>query len=98
MICPAEQTCIVDSEVYDEMLAEFERMGAHLLTTEQAEALTEFAFGCGDKVNMAALGQQAPELAARAGFTVPRGDQDPPGRRSRPTSTSSPPTRWCRRS
>ena len=71
VICPAEQTCIVDSVVYDEMLAEFQRMGAHLLTTAQADALTEFAFGCGDKVNMAALGQQAPELAARAGFTVP---------------------------
>ena len=71
VICPAEQTCIVDAEVYDEMVAEFERMGAHLLTAEQVDALAEFAFGCGDTVNMAALGQQAPELAARAGFTVP---------------------------
>jgi len=71
VICPAEQTCIVDTEVYDEMLAEFQRMGAHLLTAQQADALTAFAFGCGDRVNMAALGQQAPELAARSGFTVP---------------------------
>ncbi|HEX6874956.1 MAG TPA: bifunctional acetaldehyde-CoA/alcohol dehydrogenase [Nocardioidaceae bacterium] len=71
VICPAEQTCIVDDEVYDEMVAEFERMGAHLLTQEQAGALSEFAFGCGDKVNMEALGQQAPELAKRAGFEVP---------------------------
>jgi len=71
MICPAEQTCIVDDEVYDEMLAEFERMGAHLLTREQTDALAEFAFGCGERVNMKAIGQQAPELAARAGFSVP---------------------------
>jgi acetaldehyde dehydrogenase/alcohol dehydrogenase len=71
VICPAEQTCIVDDEVYDEMLAEFERMGAYVLTPEQTDALAEFAFGCGDKVNMEALGQQAPELAARAGFEVP---------------------------
>ena len=70
MICPAEQTCIVDDAVYDEMVGEFQRMGAHLLTAEQADALAEFAFGCGDTVNLAALGQQAPELAARAGFTV----------------------------
>jgi acetaldehyde dehydrogenase / alcohol dehydrogenase len=70
VICPAEQTCIVDEPVYDELLAEFQRMGAHLLTTEQVDALVEFAFGCGDRVNMAALGQQAPELAKRAGFTV----------------------------
>ncbi|MGN6131132.1 MAG: bifunctional acetaldehyde-CoA/alcohol dehydrogenase [Nocardioidaceae bacterium] len=73
VICPAEQTCIVDEEVYDETVAEFERMGAHLLTDTEVAALADFAFGCGDKVNMAALGQQAPELAARAGFTVPPG-------------------------
>ena len=71
VICPAEQTCIVDDEVYDEMLAEFERMGAYLLTGEQTDALAEFAFGHGDKVNMAALGQPASELAERAGFSVP---------------------------
>ncbi len=71
VICPAEQTCIVDDAVYDEMVAEFERMGAFLLSKEQTDALSEFAFGCGDKVNMEALGQQAPELARRAGFEVP---------------------------
>jgi acetaldehyde dehydrogenase/alcohol dehydrogenase len=73
VICPAEQTCIVDDEVYDEIVDEFTRMGAHLLSEEEANQLSEFAFGCGDKVNMAALGQQAPELATRAGFTVPEG-------------------------
>ncbi len=71
VICPAEQTCIVDDEVYDEMVAEFQRMGAHLLTEAETDAIAEFAFGCGDKVNMEALGQQAPQLAARAGFEVP---------------------------
>jgi len=74
VICPAEQTCIIDAEVYDEVLAEFVRMGAHVLTDAEADALAEFAFGCGDeptsKVNMEALGQPAPELAARAGITV----------------------------
>ena len=71
VICPAEQTCIVDDEVYDELVAEFTLMGAHLLTAEEADALAEFAFGCADKVNMEALGQQAPDLARRAGFEVP---------------------------
>lgn len=71
VICPAEQTCIVDDEVYDDLVSEFERMGAHVLTPEQVDALAEFAFGCTDKVNLAALGQQAPELARRAGFEVP---------------------------
>jgi acetaldehyde dehydrogenase/alcohol dehydrogenase len=73
VICPAEQTCIVDDAVYDETVAEFTRMGAHLLAADDVSKLADFAFGCGDKVNMAALGQQAPELAARAGITVPPG-------------------------
>ncbi|HEX3223996.1 MAG TPA: bifunctional acetaldehyde-CoA/alcohol dehydrogenase [Nocardioides sp.] len=72
VICPAEQTCIVDDEVADAMLAEFARMGAHLLTPEQVDLLVGFAFH-DDSVNMAALGQQAPELAARAGFEVAAG-------------------------
>ncbi len=71
VICPAEQTCIVDDEVYDETVAELERMGAYVMSPEQTDAVSEFAFGCADKVNMDALGQQAPELARRAGFEVP---------------------------
>ena len=70
VICPAEQTCIVDEPVFDEVLAEFDRMGATLLTDAQAAELARFAFGEGDRVNPAALGQSAPELALRAGFTV----------------------------
>jgi Alcohol dehydrogenase, class IV len=73
VICPAEQTCIIDDVIYDDVLAEFGRMGGQLLTPEQADKLSEFAFGSGDKVNMSALGQQAPKLAKRAGFTVPPG-------------------------
>ena len=73
VICPAEQTCIIDDEIYDEMIAEFERMGARMLSPEEAAKITEFAFGCGDKVSMDAVGQKAPELAARAGFSVPPG-------------------------
>ena len=70
VICPAEQTCIIDDEIYDEVVAEFERMGARLLTDEEAGKIAEFAFGCGDKVSLDAVGQRASELAARAGFTV----------------------------
>ncbi len=70
VICPAEQTCIVDEEIYDDVVEEFARMGGHLLTANQVDALAEFAFGCGDRVNLEALGQQAATLAARAGFTV----------------------------
>lgn len=71
VICPAEQTCIIDDEIYDPMIAEFKKMGAHLLSAGEAAKIAEFAFGCGDKVAMDAVGQKAPELAARAGFSVP---------------------------
>ena len=71
VICPAEQTCIIDDEIYDDVIAEFERMGARLLTDDEAAKIAGFAFGCGDKISMEAVGQRASELAARAGFTVP---------------------------
>ncbi|OBH82108.1 bifunctional acetaldehyde-CoA/alcohol dehydrogenase [Mycobacterium sp. E2989] len=70
VICPAEQTCIIDDEVYDEAMAEFERMGARVLTAAEATAVAQFAFGCGDKISHEAVGQKASELAARAGFSV----------------------------
>jgi acetaldehyde dehydrogenase/alcohol dehydrogenase len=70
VICPAEQTCIVDDVVYDEMVAELQRLGSHLLSTEETDRLAEFAFGCEDKVNLDAMGQPAAELARRAGIEV----------------------------
>jgi acetaldehyde dehydrogenase/alcohol dehydrogenase len=71
VICPAEQTIIIDDEVYDEVVAEFVRMKAYLLNEDEASALALFAFGEEDKVNLNALGQAAPELARRAGLDVP---------------------------
>jgi acetaldehyde dehydrogenase / alcohol dehydrogenase len=38
VICPAEQTCVVDDEIYDEVVAEFQRMGAHLLTPDRGRS------------------------------------------------------------
>ena len=75
VICPAEQTCVVDDAIYDEVVAEFERMGARLLSGDQVERLSAFAFGCEDKVNLAALGQSAPALAERAGIEAGPADK-----------------------
>ncbi|WP_088288529.1 bifunctional acetaldehyde-CoA/alcohol dehydrogenase [Kineosporia sp. A_224] len=74
VICPAEQTLVIDDVVHDRVVGEFCRLGAHLLTAQEQATLTEFAFGRpGDegRVNLAALGQTAPQLAERAGITVP---------------------------
>lgn len=72
VICPAEQTVIIDDEVYDQVVDEFVRMGAYLMSEQEAKTLAEFAFhDGGEKVNVMALGQKAPELARRAGLEVP---------------------------
>lgn len=72
VICPAEQTIIIDHEVFDEVVAEFVHMGAYLMSDDETVALADFVFeGGGGKVNMRALGQRAPELASRAGIEVP---------------------------
>jgi acetaldehyde dehydrogenase / alcohol dehydrogenase len=70
VICPAEQTCVVDQDIYDTVVAEFERMGAQVLTEDQVAQLSEFAFGGDDKMQLEAVGLSAPELARRAGFEV----------------------------
>jgi acetaldehyde dehydrogenase/alcohol dehydrogenase len=75
VICPAEQTCVVDDTIYDEVVAEFQRMGARLLTDADTARLAEFTFGCGDRVNLAALGQPAPVLAERAGIEAGPADK-----------------------
>ncbi len=67
VICPAEQTCVIDDAIYDEVVVEFERMGARLLTPEETDRIAEFAFGC-DRVNPEALGQAASVLEQRAGL------------------------------
>src|SRR6185503_10680394 len=44
VICPAEQTCIVDDAVWDDCLAEMQRMGARLLTGDEVDALAAVSF------------------------------------------------------
>ncbi len=68
VICPAEQTCVVDDAIYDEVSAELQRMGAHLLRPGDVDKLADFVFGCDGPVNLAALGRPAGELAALAGI------------------------------
>jgi acetaldehyde dehydrogenase/alcohol dehydrogenase len=75
VICPAEQTCVIDDAIYDQTVGEFVRMGARLLTAEEGERLTRFAFSDEGKVNPGALGQAAPALAARAGLEVHPADK-----------------------
>jgi acetaldehyde dehydrogenase / alcohol dehydrogenase len=75
VICPAEQTCVIDEPIYDEMLEEFRRMGAHVLTEEQSIALAEQSFEPDGRVHLQVLGQSCANLGALAGFEASETDK-----------------------
>jgi len=75
VICPAEQTCVIDEPIYDQVIEEFQRMGARLLTDEQAAALAARAFTDEGKVQLDVLGQSCVNLAGLAGFETSDGDK-----------------------
>ncbi|MFC4463677.1 bifunctional acetaldehyde-CoA/alcohol dehydrogenase [Streptomyces xiangluensis] len=78
MICASEQAVILDTEIYEEALAEFRTLHAHLATAEEKAKLEAFLFptdkaaggGCEPKVNAAAVGQNPAWIAEQAGFSV----------------------------
>ena len=70
VICPAEQTCVVDDPVYDELAAEFERMGAQILDEEQVERLAAELVEADGSIALGALGQSCLNIAAMGGIEV----------------------------
>jgi acetaldehyde dehydrogenase / alcohol dehydrogenase len=68
VICPAEQTCVIDEPIYEEMLEEFTRMGARVLSDEQTDALAAKSFAPDGRMELQALGQSCANLAALGGF------------------------------
>jgi len=68
VICPAEQTCVVDDAAYDQMVAELERMGARVLSREESDALAQATVAEDGRISMAALGRSCADLAAMAGL------------------------------
>jgi acetaldehyde dehydrogenase / alcohol dehydrogenase len=75
VICPAEQTCVIDEAIYQAALDEFQRMGARLLTDEQTEALAARSFTDEGKVQLDVLGQSCVNLAGLAGFEAVEQDK-----------------------
>ena len=54
---PGQQTCIIDEAIYDAMVAEFQRMGARLLSDDdEVAALSAAAFDNG-AVQLQTVGQ-----------------------------------------
>ncbi|WP_425956453.1 bifunctional acetaldehyde-CoA/alcohol dehydrogenase [Xylanimonas sp. McL0601] len=79
VVCASEQAAIIDTEIYDEALAEFRKLHAYVVTPEEKAKLEEYFFGvtadsancAGAKLNAAVVGKSAVWLAEQAGFTVP---------------------------
>jgi acetaldehyde dehydrogenase/alcohol dehydrogenase len=70
VICPAEQTCVIDDAIYDAMIAEFQRMGARVLSTAETADLAAKSFTPEGRMDFAALGQSCVRLGELAGFTA----------------------------
>ncbi|MFE2251504.1 bifunctional acetaldehyde-CoA/alcohol dehydrogenase [Streptomyces lavendulae] len=81
MICASEQAVILDAEIYEQGLAEFERLGAHVVSSAEKTKLEQFVFGttaraadcAGGRLNPAVVGRSPRWIAEQAGFTVPEG-------------------------
>ncbi len=75
VICPAEQTCVIDAEIYDDVIVEFQRMGARLLDDEQVERLADLAFLDSGLPNIEAVGRTPADLMTKAGCEPQPGDK-----------------------
>jgi acetaldehyde dehydrogenase/alcohol dehydrogenase len=79
MVCASEQAVILDAEIYDEALAEFKIVHAHLCTADEKAKLEQLIFGvtasgancAGAKLNPNVVGKSPQWIAEQAGFTVP---------------------------
>ena len=79
MICASEQAVIVDKEVYEEVVAEFEKFHAYFVNKKEKELLENYLFGgkcdchhCSAALNPNVVGKTAEWIAREAGFEVPQ--------------------------
>jgi acetaldehyde dehydrogenase/alcohol dehydrogenase len=75
VICPAEQTLVVDDAIHDEFVAELERMGARVLAGPEVDALAAVAFDADGRARIEALGHSCVDLAALAGIGASERDK-----------------------
>ncbi|MBQ3094204.1 MAG: bifunctional acetaldehyde-CoA/alcohol dehydrogenase [Clostridia bacterium] len=71
VICASEQAVIVRDTVYDTVKAEFEKRGCHFLSPDELDAMRQTMFING-ALNAKIVGQSARDIAALAGFDVPK--------------------------
>ena len=70
MICASEQSCIVDSKIYDEVKKEFQKRGCYFLNEEEKDKVRKTIIING-ALNAKIVGQKAYTIADLAGVKVP---------------------------
>ncbi len=73
MICASEQAIIVDEEIADQLLAEFQKYGTHVLSDAERAKLEDFMVTEKGGIAASVVGQSAAEIARGAGIEVPEG-------------------------
>lgn len=78
MICASEQAVIIDQEIYEEAVKEFESFGVYFVSASEKKKLEKYMFGvetaedkANAKLNPAIVGKTAEWIAKEAGFSVP---------------------------
>ncbi len=79
MVCASEQAAILDTEIYDEAMAEFRRLHGYVCNAEEKAKLERLIFGveandvncAGAKLNASVVGQSPQWIAEKAGFSIP---------------------------
>lgn len=78
MVCASEQAVIIDKEIYDETLKEFESYGCYVVNEKEKKMLEAYMFGVhtaadapNAKLFAPLVGQSARWIAEQAGFEVP---------------------------
>ena len=78
MICASEQAAIIDKEIYDVAMAEFQKYGVYVANKNEKKLLEKYMFGVSTaedkpmaKLNPTIVGKPATLIAKEAGFEVP---------------------------
>ena len=78
MICASEQAAIIDKEIYDVAMTEFQKYGVYVANKNEKKLLEKYMFGVSTaedkpmaKLNPTIVGKPATLIAKEAGFEVP---------------------------
>ena len=70
-VCASEQSIIVESSMEEKVRTAAQKLGFYFMDTQQAGSLAKILFRPGGALNPEIVGRPAPELARKAGFSVP---------------------------